>query len=291
MKFGLEVEFTGNTDDLIRELRNEGLSQSSRMASYIGFSQTDWTVKRDASVRNGGELVSPPLEFTNEEQRGQIDRAIRAMRRAGCTPDPSAGIHVHIESSGFSAREISCVARLWTRYEDAIYRLASSGWNTIRSGARQWAPRLSDAQKSGLASARTDQALMRAYYQQGRVTDSTTRNHGHGSRYRGLNLHSHWYRGTIEFRVFNSSVNGDRIQMYVALCHAIMQDAKNGKMRSVNRGVVPLGSMANGTADPDKVLFNFLNILRYHGGEMSVDDYRLVKRFWQDSRPQAATAA
>lgn len=291
MKFGIEIEFGGSVQDVLNELYADGLAASSSISSYVGFSQTHWTVKRDASVRNGGELVSPPMEFTDQASRDSVDRAVACLRRAGARPIADAGIHVHIESTNFTPKEISSVTRVWSRYEDAIYRLASSGWATLRNGARNYARKLTQEQKTGLASARSVTALQRAYYQTSGDLSYTVRNHGHGARYYGLNLHSHWYRGTIEFRVFNSSVNSERVQMYIALCHAIMTDAKAGKVRSINQGAHALGSMHRGDADPDKVIFNLLNILKYQGGEMSLQDYRLVKKFWKDSTPQSSMVA
>lgn len=283
MKFGIEIEFGGDLNRLLTELHTEGLVRNTSVAGYIGFDHDYWVVKRDGSVQGGGELVSPPLNFEDEGAMEQINKACAALQRAGCRPTQQTGIHVHIESRGMTPRQISAVARFWTRYEDAIYRIASSGWESLRRAAHQYARPLTDSQKKGLANARTEEALQRAYY--GRDRTGSRFSHGEAARYAGLNLHSHWYRGTIEFRVFNGSVNAERIQAYVALCHAIIQDAKNDKLRSVKSGVVALGSMARGEAEEDKVLFNLLAILRYQAG-MSKDHYRLIKKYWADSRPQ-----
>ena len=45
-------------------------------------------------------------------------------------------------------------------------------------------------------------------------------------RYHGLNLSALWYHGTIEFRLFNGTLNADRIVAYVELCLAILRRAK-----------------------------------------------------------------
>lgn len=283
-RFGVEVEFGGSRSAALTAIHRAGLGPATEH-NYMGHSDTHWIVKSDASV-SGGELVSPPLDFDDPDQRAQVDRAIAALTEAGCTTDPSAGIHVHIESRDMDAKQVAAVGRLFAKFEDAIYRLASSGWNTMRPGATSYARRLTDSQKTGIARARNEAQLKRAYY----GSDSTWhRGHGDPARYCGLNLHSHFYRGTIEFRVFNSSMNAERVQCYIAVCIALVQDARNGKVRSITKSY-NLGDMLSGRAEERKVIFNFLQVLRYEAG-MSLEDYRRVKRYWKASRPQARTAA
>lgn len=286
MKFGIEVEFGGQLDALIDELVREGLSSNTSVHSYMGHSETEWIVKRDGSVHGGGELVGPPLNFDSEEDRNQVTRAIQCMQRAGCRPIEDAGIHVHIESRGMTPRQISAVSRMFARYEDVIYRLGTSGWRTLRRGARTYAKPLTPEQKAGLAKAKTDEQLQNAYY--GSTSEWRRSGHGNAARYCGLNLHSHWYRGTIEFRNFNSSVNPERVQTYIAVCAAIIRDAKNDKLRSIGKGAHALGDMERMSQEEiDKVFFNFISVMRYQAG-LSIDDYRRVKKFWRDSVPQAA---
>lgn len=283
-RFGIEIEFGGSVTAVAEAIADAGLGSSRSVAGYIGHSSTHWVVKRDGSVSGGGELVSPPLDFDNPDDRAQVTRAVAVLAAAGATTYEAAGIHVHVESQGMDARQISAVARLFAKYEDVLYRLASSGWQRIRSGALSYAKPLSENQKKGLARARTDEALQRAYYGNTRGVYHSTSSHGNPARYCGLNLHSHWYRGTIEFRIFNSSMNANRIQTYIAVCMAMVQDAKNGKLRSINKST-NLGDMKSGAADADKVFFNFLAVMRYQAG-MELEDYQNLKKFWEDSVPQ-----
>ncbi len=45
------------------------------------------------------------------------------------------------------------------------------------------------------------------------------------SRYHGLNLHSVFSKGTIEFRLFNSTLHAGEIKSYIQLCMAISHQA------------------------------------------------------------------
>jgi hypothetical protein len=49
--------------------------------------------------------------------------------------------------------------------------------------------------------------------------------HYSSTRYRALNLHSVWQKGTVEFRLFNSTLHAGEIKTYIQLCLAINNQA------------------------------------------------------------------
>lgn len=59
-----------------------------------------------------------------------------------------------------------------------------------------------------------------------------SRIHYHDSRYHALNLHSVFSKGTIEFRLFNSTTHAGKIKAYIQLCLAITNQALS--QRSAN---------------------------------------------------------
>lgn len=285
MRFGIEIEFGGSIQAVINELVSAGLAASASEHSYEGHSDRGWVVKRDGSVSRGGELVSPPLDFASAADREQVNRAIECLVRAGARRNEQAGIHVHIESAGFTATQLNALARTFIRFEDTLYRFATSGWATgpnrgLRRGARSYARPFNADMKQALARANTNEQLMRAYYgAQEMRYGNPSRFHGASQRYYGLNLHSHWYRGTVEFRIFNSSTSARRVQTFIAICHALMVDASSGRKRSINRAH-NLGDMAAGRLDADRAIFQFLAMARYQAG-MSLADYRNCKWAWR----------
>lgn len=282
-KFGLEVEYGGSIDAVARGLFDAGLSDRQSEHGYMGHSNTGWIVKRDGSVSAGGEMVGPPLDFDDPEQRGQVDRAFQVLRDAGATTNRQAGIHIHVDASDLDAVQVAAVARTFTKFEDVLYRLASSGWMTMRPGSGTYCKPLEQWQVDGLSKARSETHVRAAYYGPNHVHAS---GHGHQSRYYGLNLHSFFYRGTIEFRIFNSSMNADRVQAYIAICVAMVEDARRGKKRSVNKAY-RLGGMAAGTTDPAAAYHRFQQVMRYECG-MAMDDYKKMNKCWKDSVPQPA---
>nr|WP_325256800.1 amidoligase family protein [Oscillibacter sp.] len=50
---------------------------------------------------------------------------------------------------------------------------------------------------------------------------------GSWTRYYALNLHAVFYRGTVEFRCFNSTLHADRAAAYINLCLAMSAQAIN----------------------------------------------------------------
>jgi hypothetical protein len=286
--FGLEIEFMGDRAALVRELRAAGLQvRDARYTEAPTPGDRTWMVKTDASVLGGGELVGPPLDFDNPEERAQVDTAIAALRRAGARTADAAGIHVHVDARDLDARQVAAVGRFFAKYEDAIYRMASSGWNKIRSGSKIYAKPLTTDQKQGLMKVRNENGLKKAWYGEN-VGEfyAPTSQHGHRSRYCGLNLHSWFYRGTIEFRVFNSSLNAERIQCYIAMSVAIVQDARQGHRCSI-KTAKPVGSMLQmDEAGQKQEFYNFAYCLRYRAG-LSKDDLKSMHKFWADSKPQA----
>jgi hypothetical protein len=285
-KFGIEVEYVGDNPSVISAIREGGLSSRDSMHSYMGHSNSEWIVKTDASVNHGGELVSPPLDFDNPEARQQVTTAVNALLGVGCRPDDSTGIHVHIDCSDLTVKQLVAVVKNFTKFEDVLYRIACSGWLNMRSGARTYARPLDRARAEAIAKARTMEEIQRGYY--GGGTYERHSHHGDQSRYCGINLHSFFYRGTVEFRIFNSSMNAERVQAYIALCMALVQDARNGNSRSINK-CYPLGGMRVGTTNQDNAFHRLLQVLRYEG-DMSLEDMKRLTKVWKDSVPQPSSS-
>lgn len=59
------------------------------------------------------------------------------------------------------------------------------------------------------------------------------------TRYHALNLHSVFSKGTIEFRLFNSTLHAGRVKTYIQLCLAISNQALNQKGASRARTQSP----------------------------------------------------
>lgn len=297
-KFGVEIEFEGDLGRAVEALQESGLNVlDARHTHNTGNAPSGWAVKRDGSVYRGGELVSPPLDFDDPAQRAQVTTAVEALQRAGVTTTPQAGIHVHCEATNddgslFTGRQIAAVVRFAYKFEDAIYRIASSGWETIRPGAASYCKPIPEVTAQSIMKVKTIEELRNVW--DGRsingrrgARNPLARNH---DRYHGINLRSFFLRNTIEFRYFNSSLNPNRIQTYIALCVAITEDARRGYSRSVKKSY-KLGSMKSGQVKEEAVFLRLQQILRTESKDTSVlmseaDWKNLRKLCWKGSKPQ-----
>lgn len=288
-RFGLEVEFSGDIRAAAQALQQAGLGDGTVYPYNRNAPAPYWTIKTDGSVSSGGEMVSPILDIDDPESRAQATTAINVLRTSGATTCPAAGIHVHIDGTDLTAEQVAGVARCFAKFEDCIYRVASSGWQSIRSGATNYAKPMPETMVKALAKAKTADQVGKAYYQTPDAASAQYRyrTHHDSARYFGLNLHSWFYRKTIEFRVFNSSLNPERVQGYIGMCMAIVQDSRNGFKRSVNKRYA-LGDMASGVANEKNARHRFLQVLRYDGG-MALEDMERLTKIWKDSKAQQAS--
>jgi hypothetical protein len=304
-RFGIEIEFEGDMDDAIASLRAAGLGVKDERRRHTGNDPTDWMMKYDGSVSRGGELVSPPLDFDDPAQRAQVTTAVQALQDAGMRPSQATGIHVHIEAKNYdgtplTGKQMAAIARFFYKFEDAIYRIASSGWNTIRTGASTYCKPVPEATAREIMKVRTIEELKNVWdghTANGRgVLGQSGRHSRYGrawanslDRYYAVNYRSYWVHGTVEFRVFNGSVNPRRVQTYLALCMAIVDDARNGYSRSVAKSY-RLGSMEQGTVSENAVLLRLQQILTTDSKDtkrvMSKEDWKNLRVLWKDSKPQ-----
>lgn len=274
---GIEVEFVGPGEEVAASLVRAGIPCQAVNTYSARNNHGEWLVCPDQSVTgngysmlHGGELKSPILRFDSEADREMMAKAIVAGREGGMRPTEKCGVHVHVGSNGLEHENLVKIVRFFVRFEDAIYRLASSGWKALRPEIGRYAPPLTDDQISRIMSSK--------YLEDIRYIA------GH---FNGLHLESHWIKGTIEFRMFNGSINPDRIQAYVSLCHQIVRDSELGWKRNLGQAY-RLGTMASGTVTEEKVRNYFFRVL---GGNqerpgLSTKDLRLLGKCWRDSVPQ-----
>lgn len=277
--FGIEIEFLGDPHSALRALKDTGLACSDSCVDQDDPLGGYWVMKTDGSVSEGGELVSPPLEFSEADRR-QVDAAVDVLRQSGCTTSTQAGIHVHVSTQGLTRDQIASTAKFAFRFEDCYFRQGSSGWETMRPYYVQYAHPFT----------KTDKALMVATdFHSDAVMDVA-----HQTRYYCLNFNNVIRSGgrqTLEFRVFNSSLNPRRIQSHIALSVATVEAAANDvfkRMKVTPFNVYALGSMADGFRDECSALRAMMCALRGGRRGLSFADRKLISRYWRGSRPQPA---
>ncbi|MEE0913646.1 MAG: amidoligase family protein, partial [Ruminococcus sp.] len=186
-----------------------------------------WKVVRDASVRcenrsghNASalysvEFVSPICTYDDIET---IQELVRKLRGAGARVNSSCGIHVHINASPHTPKTLRNIVNIMASKEDLLYK--SLKVNVSREHyCQKMDTRFLDEINNRLPMSM--EQLKSMWYDGG---DYSFR-HYDDTRYHALNLHSVFNKGTIEFRLFNSSLHAGVVKSYLQLCLAISHQA------------------------------------------------------------------
>lgn len=265
-RVGIEMEFKGDRNQVLTALRETGLARSQTVESYSHRDPSFWVVVTDSSVPNGGEAKSPPLDFYDMNQRRQLTLGIRAMReQGGAKPSHKAGFHIHVERDGLSKHEVGLICKFGIMFEDVLFRQGIGTFKQPRRGWERYSHPFTLETKRQMIDADFDYDVC---YQ---LCD----------KYNFVNLQTRDQK-TIEFRLFNSTMNAKLVQANVALVANLIQVMRLGKFkRALTREtVVPLGSMKEGWRKPEESFAHMMRILRCGGDGISNKDAKLIEEFW-----------
>ena len=227
MTFGVEIEVTSisHTAAGAEVAKGLGIEPGYDATHVRDAAGREWKVVGDCSISPPGcEVVTPPLTTLDMET---LQNVIRALRTAGAKVNDSCGIHVHVGSGHLPPAALSRLARTVYRYEWVIEQMLRPLQARRDRYCRPVDPNMVESLARQGNSIQAD-GLNRAWYRRNRVETYISRYDG--SRYSGLNLNSHFYRGTVEFRWFNGTLHAGLIRAYVTLClHLVAQAAQTGR--------------------------------------------------------------
>ena len=166
-----------------------------------------WSFVEDTSIKGagGGELVSPILSGLKELT--QVYEVLLLLQEfPEIQANETCGFHVHhgVDREQFGNKELFELLRIVSIFEPYIYHLLPEE----RREAETCRPLEIDLfdwyRRDG--SHRPAPAVQPLWYSPENRDDATVPQGRkmHPTRYHGLNLHSYWYRNTIEFRYFPS---------------------------------------------------------------------------------------
>jgi hypothetical protein len=208
-RFGIEIEVEGLTTERARQ----------QLSLPRG-----WKVTGDGSLHNGCEIVSPPMTLSDF---GEVEEVIRMLKGAKAKVSERCSIHIHVDGSGFDLESLKRLVKNTRAYEPWIYQIASGGdpEHRGRSGNHyRYCKPIEEVHRNGetdydrLMKAKNFKRFWELWY--GRPRQELPRIFSckyNPTRYRGLNLHSFNYRGTVEFRYGNGTVETADIKAWVIL--------------------------------------------------------------------------
>ncbi|WP_425057991.1 hypothetical protein SCACP_25830 [Sporomusa carbonis] len=250
LKFGIEIELTGITREEACKVIGAYFGKEGGCAggAYRAYEAQDnrgrtWKVVSDASITaekkaNGvrvlagdeykTEVVSPILTYEDIED---VQELVRKLRKKGAFTNPSCGIHIHVGAEKFTPQTLRNIVNIIASKEDILYKALQIDQQRLRY-CKKTNEKLLDA--INREKPKTMAQLADIWY----AEDPTSRNrHYHNSRYHGLNLHATFTKGTVEFRLFNSTTHAGEIKAYIQFCLAVCNQALTQKKASAKRTV------------------------------------------------------
>lgn len=240
--FGVEVEMTGITR---RQAAEALAAYFGTEPQYLGtyydtWGVTDpegkvWKLMSDSSIRAERktadgyetvgrgeyqvEMVTPKLTYA---ELPKLQECVRRVRKAGAKANGSCGIHVHVDAANHNRQSLKNLIGIMYSKEDILFKALQ----VSESRAERWCKKVREPmlrQARTLSSDETtDLTQLEQVWYEGDVAD---REHYNWTRYHALNLHSVFYRGTVEWRCFNSTLHAGKVAAYVNLCLAISAQA------------------------------------------------------------------
>ena len=249
-RFGIEIEMTGITRKKAAEVIAEYFGTES---FYIGtyyktYGAKDrqgrtWKATYDSSIiaqkKSGGrtvqaadeykcEIVSPILTYGD---MADLQEIVRRLRHSGAFVNSQCGIHIHVDASRYTPQTLRNLVNIIASKEDILYKALQ-----IDPARMRWCKKTNEKLIEAINRKKpeTMEALKDIWY--AGSTRSRTE-HYNDTRYHGLNLHSVFTKGTVEFRLFNSTTHAGEIKAYIQFCLAVSCQALTQKKASARRTV------------------------------------------------------
>lgn len=238
LKFGIEIELTGITRK--KAAQTIAAYFGTNDYEYVGEKYLEyhardnkgrtWRIVHDSSIaarkRDGSsatdayrtEVVSPILQY---EDISELQEVVRQLRHKGAIANSSTGIHIHVDASRFTPQTLRNLVNIMASKEDILYKALKIDPARLFYCKKVNAKLLEVINKE---KPKTMEKLEDAWYiTQG--ADYRRHRHYNMSRYHGLNLHATFTKGTVEFRIFNSTTHAGEIKAYIQFCLAICNQA------------------------------------------------------------------
>ena len=218
--FGTEASHYGGGYDAHHAKDSQGRIWKAMSDSSIRAQRKDGS---HASDLYKTEVVTPILRYSDIEDLQEI---LRKLRKAGAVVNESTGIHIHIGAENFTPATLCNLLKNIRSKEDILYKALKVGDSRSRYCKKTNQKLIEMIERNRPA---TRQKLADLWYAEAPYGRDT---HYNSSRYHGLNLHAYFTKGTVEFRLFNSTLHAGELKAYIQFCMAVTAKALNTKKAS-----------------------------------------------------------
>ena len=250
-RFGIEIELTGITrEDAAKVIAEYFGTESYYIGTYYKTygakdrKGREWKATFDSSivaqkkirrqVTSAGdeykcEIVSPILTYDDIPDLQEI---IRQLRHKGAFASEKCGIHIHVDASRYTPQTLRNMVNIIASKEDILYRALQ-----IDPARLYYCKKVNERliETINKKKPKTMEQLKDLWYAEDPNGDRNK--HYNSTRYHGLNLHATFTKGTVEFRLFNSTTHAGEIKAYIQFCLAVSHQALTQKSASPRRTV------------------------------------------------------
>ena len=172
------------------------------------------------------EMNSPKLEYSD---MGKLQEVVRTLRRAGAVVNSSCGMHVHVDASKHTPQSLKNALSIMYSKEDILFKALKVN----ESRVERWCQKVREPMLEKIRKLPANTTMDRLKQEWYEGSDGSYQ-HYNWTRYYALNLHSVFYRGTLEWRCFESTLHAGKVRANITLALAISAQAINQK-RTVMR--------------------------------------------------------
>lgn len=276
--YGIEIETVQKTREqvalAIQAVTGGTISHVGQPACYDPWEVIDpqgriWKVVSDQSLSCApeplrAEIVSPVLSY---EDLPQLQEIVRSIRRAKAKVTKQCGIHLHIDAAPFDCRTLCNLVKIFYKQEPLILHALGVSPERLARYTRPVSDQL--IQQIEQRKPRSKDDLNRIWY----GYHNTQPQHYDQTRYSALNLHNVWFRGTVEIRLFESTLHAGKIKAYIQFCLALGAKALSSRAACSHKR----------TFDPQSAKYDFRVFLLHLG--MIGDEFKTARMHLMEKMP------
>lgn len=223
VRFGVEIEgYIPHADGdhaasiLLNAMQKRGIQTVTDWDTSASYKNA-WKITGDGSLSYGGiELVSPPLDNIDT-----LEKVFHILEEVGFYTDDQCGLHIHIDRTNVTSYKLWKLSQFMAQHgEDFILEVIpperrDNDWCQKMSDTLKSVAYISDNLANLLDYNDTLMPFLKTAYYESVYPDLDDKYNQ--ARYKGFNLHSYWYRGTVEFRYFPGCRDFETAAAYIEL--------------------------------------------------------------------------
>ena len=249
--FGVEIEMNNITREKAAKLAAEFLGtgryeDTARRNGYCTWSAwmadgREFKFQKDVSIAGDDlhkcEMVTPILTYEDMET---LQELVRILSKAGAKSDATrgCGVHIHIGAKGHTPQTLRNLANIMASHESLIAEALNLDHRRMNRYCKTVDPKFLEVLNKKKPETMADLADIWYTTQD---AEYGRNQHYNSSRYKMLNYHAVFTKGTIELRLFEFEAPADgkqnglhagRLKAYIQFCLALSQMAKEVKFAS-----------------------------------------------------------